>query len=89
MDTDYLVWEKEHSANSKVTTSEWRPRVAEFNVTNYLLLQLVNLTGTLASERRIKKFKQLDGPRTEHSRADKVAEASHVAHLFGALIPGG
>jgi|GEM_PF-6503221 len=87
-DPDFIVWERRHMAASGGRVSKWAPRVSELDLHAYLLMQLVNLTGTIASDRRLKKFTPLPGPRTAHERADAALEAGNISHLLGALTPG-
>ena len=87
-DAEYLAWEQQDKP--KITKrGKWSPRVAEFDLHAYLLLQLVNLTGTIASDKRIKKFQQLNGPVTQHEQAEQIVSAEQTAMLFKALTPGG
>lgn len=85
-DVEFLRWER--TADAPTTSGgKWSPRISEFTLESYLLVQLVNLVGTLASDKRLRKFSPLTGPTTAHRKAAQISEASDLAEMFAALTP--
>lgn len=68
--------------------AEWRPRLSEYSLTNYLLLQAVNLLSA-----HVDGVKPLKGPKTAEDivRAERAATAafSIIAQVTPHALKGG
>lgn len=86
LDVD-LMRESMSDDGAQPKKSDWRPRLSEFNLTNYLLLELVNMTAVQVQGKQLKKVQPLHGPRTAQDLIRMERSAAGAFDLIAQVTP--